>query len=368
MSSTNTDFRVKPGFFRHPKTVKLKRRLGAEGTYSLLTLWAHAAENKPDGSFTGMDAEDIAIAADYDGDAQVFVKALCDIGFLEACEEGIYHLHDWSEHNPWAASAPMRSEAARNAANARWAKQKGEKGNTESCAPHCAEDAPAMPDHAERMRPASNRNAPSPSPSPSPNPIPEEKTHTSTAVAADAPVPAPADESGEVLSNPDPKAGRVPPCPYQAIADLYNATLPMLPQVREVTKRRKRRLSILWRNRPERQKLDWWQAYFQRVTECPFLLGLEGNGKWRADFDWLIDPENEIKVLEGKFLPRTPAQGQPVRRKTGNDLSAHLDGMVERLMRDDTPGYDWPMGGQGEGCGGPVVDVNAIEAIGEGRR
>jgi hypothetical protein len=103
-----------------------------------------------------MDAEDISIASGWDGEPQEFVGKLCEIGFLEECEEGIYHIHDWDHHNPFAAFADERSERAREAAKARWNKE------------HAKGMQPACDSHASGKTSHQNGNAPSPSPSPTP--------------------------------------------------------------------------------------------------------------------------------------------------------------------------------------------------------
>lgn len=109
----NKDFRVSTGFFRNHKTIKLKRRLGASGVCSLMALWAYAAETKPYGVLSGLDAEDIAIAAEWDEDAETFVRNLCEVGFLEQRGDGFYALHDWDEHNPYVAGSVERSNKGR---------------------------------------------------------------------------------------------------------------------------------------------------------------------------------------------------------------------------------------------------------------
>jgi hypothetical protein len=45
--------------------------------------------------------------------------------------------------------------------------------------------------------------------------------------------------------------------------------------------------------------------FFLQVSETPFLLGENERG-WRADLEWLLNPTNMAKVLEGKFkrVPR----------------------------------------------------------------
>ena len=108
----NTDFRLSIDFWQHPKTKKLARRAGLEGVRSLQILWAWAACNRPSGSLTGMDNEDIELAADWNGEAGAFVKALDELRWLDSTENG-YALHDWQEHNPWAADAEARGDKAR---------------------------------------------------------------------------------------------------------------------------------------------------------------------------------------------------------------------------------------------------------------
>lgn len=108
----NTDFRVAVDFFSHHKARKLKKRLSSEGLLSLLQLWAYAAKLRTDGELSGMDAEDIEIAAGWDGEDGVFVAALVEVGFLDQHGEA-YALHDWVENNSWAADAVDRQDKAR---------------------------------------------------------------------------------------------------------------------------------------------------------------------------------------------------------------------------------------------------------------
>mgnify|MGYP000243346383 CR=1 FL=1 len=59
----NRDIRLSVGFFDHPKIIKLERQLGYEGVIALIRLWLWVAQNRPSGLLSGMDDEDIAIAA-----------------------------------------------------------------------------------------------------------------------------------------------------------------------------------------------------------------------------------------------------------------------------------------------------------------
>lgn len=107
----NSDIRLSVGFWQHPKTKKTARRLGLEGIRSLQILWAWAAVNRPDGNLSGMDWEDIELAADWQGEEQKFFDTCLGM-WIDETSDG-YALHDWQEHNPWASEADTRSDAAR---------------------------------------------------------------------------------------------------------------------------------------------------------------------------------------------------------------------------------------------------------------
>lgn len=117
----NHDARISTSLAEHPKTVKLKRRLGGEACWSLVCLFLWAARNKPDGDLSGMPVEDIEIAAKWDGEAGKLYDALVSVRFLDESEDGRrVVIHDWREHNPWAAGAKDRADKAKKAASARW--------------------------------------------------------------------------------------------------------------------------------------------------------------------------------------------------------------------------------------------------------
>ena len=70
-----------------------------------------------------------------------------------------------------------------------------------------------------------------------------------------------------------------------------------------------------------RNNLDFWKDYFQMVAESDFLSGRKT--EWTVTFDWLLNPTNMAKVLEGNYLnnqqitqatkkPETP-KGEPIK-------------------------------------------------------
>jgi len=108
----NTDIRLSVGFFDHPKTIKLERQLGLPGVVSLIRLWLWAAQNRPSGVLSGMDEEDIEIAARWNGEQGAFNAVATAVRFFD-CVDGVYHIHDWQAHNAWQADAENRSDASR---------------------------------------------------------------------------------------------------------------------------------------------------------------------------------------------------------------------------------------------------------------
>lgn len=184
------DARINAGLPAHPKTKKLIRRLGDTGAWRLVCLFLWVASNRPDGDLSGMTAEDIELSVDWPGEEGAFIKALKEVGFLEG-EEGEFRVHDWTEHNPWAAGSEDRSKSARFAALCkRYGRERAEEIVSEladrkrkvctTSAPFqrtaCAPDATRTNPHSETdefaLRPIESRTAPSPNPSPNPNPNP----------------------------------------------------------------------------------------------------------------------------------------------------------------------------------------------------
>jgi len=108
----NSDIRIAVGFLDHPKTIKLRRRLGWEGFESLLRLWFWAAQYRPDGVFNDMTDEDIEIAAQWSNDRSTFVTTLVELRLLDV-DNNVYSLHKWVDRNGYAASANDRSDKSR---------------------------------------------------------------------------------------------------------------------------------------------------------------------------------------------------------------------------------------------------------------
>jgi hypothetical protein len=136
------DFRVKVGFFSHPKTEKLRRHLGLEGVFAWMRLWEFCTTSRPDGSLAGMDDEDIEIAAHWDGPEGQLVEELAERGLIDG-GRGAYSLHDWAEHQEHVAGQCDRSATARANALARWHKAGKHDGAPHEGCPLCKHEPAA---------------------------------------------------------------------------------------------------------------------------------------------------------------------------------------------------------------------------------
>lgn len=321
------DARISIGLPSHPKTKKLIRRIGGDGAYRLVCLFLWTAANKSDGNLSGMSDEDIELAVDWMGDEGAFVQALVEVGFLDG-EVDSRVIHDWAEHNPWAAGSEDRSEASKWAALCKrygrsgaaermpeYAERKGYPSadaaeTTEAHAGRmrgaCGAHESAVPEDAPRMRAVEIRSAPSPLPSPSPS-LKAEPAIAGLSPAAASPPPddvadSPGGDGGQPAA-PKSVPDR-PPCPHDRIIALYHETLPELRRIREWNETRRRLLQRRWAEQPERQDLAWWRRFFEYVRTSKFLMGQTVGRDGRpfdCDLEWLVKPTNFAKVVEGKY-------------------------------------------------------------------
>lgn len=146
-----SDARIETSFRTHPKRVKLHRRLGADGPLAFLDLLLFATESRPNGILDS--AEDVEIAAQWAGDEGKLVETLIELTLLDKEKGGKLRIHDWNEHNAFAANAPSRRFAARLANHVRWLKARGIACPEKACE-FCAPDAKRSPVRSTRARKA----------------------------------------------------------------------------------------------------------------------------------------------------------------------------------------------------------------------
>lgn len=300
-----SDFRLDPGFLKHPKTQKLARRIGADAPLRLIELWGWAVDNRPTGELTGMDVEDIAIAAGCAGDAAAFVDALVELRWLDVSDD-CYALHNWSERQPWVAGAEERSAAATRLALSAWHKRGLHAEHAKPGCPEC--DA-----HAPRKRPARGKQAGRYAPllsSPSPSP-----TLTSTK---------PTEEEEKAPAAPDsasPPATSEPSAPTDAQKLVNHAIQFGLRGVklgrREYGKHANHAATLL-----ADHPLEWWLTAAR---------GMDTLWQYRNGETWDVFNlgRDGTRAYAEATAPRKPARAAPVRR----DGFMTPEQMAERAVR-----------------------------------
>jgi len=113
------DFRVATGWRNHPKRKKLQHKLGAESVLALFDLWAFCAESRTDGCLSKMDNLDIALAANWSENPDLFVNTLIELKLLDKRKNGELKIHDWLAHNSYVAGHKRRSEKSKKAVEKR---------------------------------------------------------------------------------------------------------------------------------------------------------------------------------------------------------------------------------------------------------
>jgi hypothetical protein len=85
------------------------------------------------------------------------------------------------------------------------------------------------------------------------------------------------------------------------LVDLWNKEAhPNLPRVQILTDTRKKHANARLEAHPEQ---SFWTELLQKINRSPLLRG--ENGSWKASFDWVLNPSNLAKILEGNYEPNS---------------------------------------------------------------
>jgi uncharacterized protein YdaU (DUF1376 family) len=159
-----------------------------------------------------------------------------------------------------------KSELARKSAKARWDKQK----NANNMQDGCERNANALNNDANACKTDADGMLPN-------NPITQD------------PIP-----SKNTTSSVD-------DCPHQLIIDLYHDKLPQLRRIKVWTDKRKKNLRTRWREDKKHQTLEFWERLFDYISRSDFLTGKIGDGNWQANLEWIVNPTNFVKIIEGNY-------------------------------------------------------------------
>ena len=102
----------------------------------------------------------------------------------------------------------------------------------------------------------------------------------------------------------------VSPCPHQKIIEKYHEILPELPRVQSANGF-KDNLKSRWREDKARQKIEWWETFFEtQVKTSDFLMGRAKD--WQCNLSWIVGPKNFSKILNGQYINRGYKTGTPL--------------------------------------------------------
>lgn len=90
---------------------------------------------------------------------------------------------------------------------------------------------------------------------------------------------------------------------YQEIIDLYHKLCPSLPKVRGLSVTRKKSINSIFKSYDD--PIELLREIFTKSELSDFISGRiqgrNGHENWKADFGWLLKPDNRIKIIEGKY-------------------------------------------------------------------
>ena len=113
--------------------------------------------------------------------------------------------------------------------------------------------------------------------------------------------------------------------PYEQIKDLYHSICVSLPKVIKLNDNRKRTIKSRWN---EYKDIEVFKDLFTKTEESDFLIGKNSNG-WQANFDWILNGNNMVKVLEGTYSNKpkiTINNNNNSNKASMDDLYAMLEG------------------------------------------
>jgi hypothetical protein len=80
---------------------------------------------------------------------------------------------------------------------------------------------------------------------------------------------------------------------FTTVVDLWNTTCGDLPKINKLTASRKRFIKSA-----SKENISFFDL-FNKVADSDFLMGR--SSKWKANFDFVIKPENRTKIMEGNY-------------------------------------------------------------------
>jgi len=131
------------------------------------------------------------------------------------------------------------------------------------------------------------------------------------------------------IETTDAAAPITPKFSASGILKMYHRILPNFRKVRKLTDARRKTINARNEDYPD---LDWENGFFNLIAKSSFLMASADKKVNWLDFEWLVNPNNMVKILEGKY------EHEDGRSGSGNDPQAGqkliLKARRERIARE----------------------------------
>jgi len=117
-------------------------------------------------------------------------------------------------------------------------------------------------------------------------------------------------------------------CPYQSITDAYHRICSSWPRLLKSTPARQRAMRARWRENGE--SLQPFEEVFTKAANSTFL---SSNTRRWCTFEWLVNPNNWAKVLEGRYDNKPPAPTPDQYSRFRNP--AYLKSILDQIAFND---------------------------------
>lgn len=291
---------------RHPKTKRFARMLKIsipQAVGHLFMFWWWALDYAENGDLSRYDADDLADAAEWSGDPEEFLKAMIECGpggsygFIEKNESGMF-VHDWETY-----SGRLVEKREKN----RQRQAKGRKNKTEEKkSQHVTRDTHVTNKTVTHDTRVSNKGVARESQGYTTQHNRTQQNTTEQNTTATEPTPA--------HSTPKKAAAAASEINLGEIVRLWNEKLAPLgfSHVLKKTPSREKALQSLLDTASERKKFLWWQEIFDRIGSSEFLKNSVQERNWFT-LDWLLNENNLVKLLEGRYDNRHEKNQMPVK-------------------------------------------------------
>jgi hypothetical protein len=261
-------YRQEKTFSKHPKTAELVMALGDKnaGMY-VIRFWEWLATYAPRGVFKKSLTEHIERWCEWSNEPGQLLRALIETGWIELGQEDTLIAHDWWEHQ-----RALVEKAEKDAARKR--RQRRNNVTRTSRGQSAQKSDPRPRDGARTGQDETRRDE--------------------------------TDKTGRNETEVAPRPASLAPVPRD-LMELWNSVAHQsLPRCAELTEKR----TTAAKGRLAERSLPVWKQVIERINQSAFCRG-KNDRAWVATFDWLLQPDVAVKVLEGKYDNRESARAGP---------------------------------------------------------